>query len=132
MYHPKMNEFLARFKAMFDQIDGELEDRHGKLYSLHPSRPEQGSTSNPQADGLFTIGADFTPGYGSDLGRGYVLDIYMATLERVSPTDRERIMAEVVNRVRDLLPTFFPERNLEIRADGSGFKIVGDFSLGSV
>lgn len=132
MYHPKLNDFLNRFKAMFDQIDRDLEKRFGQIYSLHPNRPEADTTSNPQADGLFNIGADFTPGYGSELGRGYVLDVQMATLERVSEEDRRRIMNDVVHQVRRLLPEYFPDRRLEVSADGNHFKIIGDFSLGNV
>ncbi len=131
MYHPKMTDFLARFKAMFDQIDGNLEERYGRIYPLHPNRPKRDTTSNPQADGLFTIGADFSPGYGSKLGRGYLLDVHMSTLEQISDDDRWMIMEEVVNQVRELLPQYFPERDLEVFAEGDHFKIVGDFSLGT-
>ncbi len=132
MYHPKLSDFLDRFKAMFDQIDRDLEKRFGHIYPLHPNRPEVDTTSNPQADGLFTIGADFTPGYGSELGRGYILDVHMSTLEKVSDKDHDRIMNEVVNQVRRMLPEYFPERKLEVSAEGRTFKIIGDFSLGNV
>lgn len=132
MYHPKLNDFLARFKSMFDEIDRDLEKRYGHIYPLHPNRPEQASTGNPQADGLFAIGADFTPGYGSKLGRGYILDVEMSTLAQVSSEDRWMVMEEVVRQVRELLPRYFPERRLEVFAEGDHFKIVGDFSLGKV
>lgn len=132
MDHPKMTVFLTQFKAMFDQIDQELEEQYGRLYPLHPNRPALGTTSNPEADGLFTIGADFTPGFGSQKGRGYILDVHMATLQDVAAKDQEKIVSEVVERVRTLLPEYFPQRKLEIVADGTEFKIVGDFSLGSV
>lgn len=126
-----MNDFLARFKAMFDQIDEQVEQQYGQLYPLHPNRPEHDTTSNPQADGLFTIGADFTPGYGSKLGRGYILDVHMSTLETVSDENRWMIMEDVVKQLHHLLPRYFPERHLEVFAEGNHFKIVGDFSLGN-
>lgn len=132
MYHPKMSDFKARFQAMFDEIDHYIEEKYGQLYALHPSRPLRGETANPQADGLFNIGADFTPGYGTQTGRGYLLDVHMATLEKVSEDDRWMIMEDVVKKLSELLPRHFPERKLEIFAEGDHFKIVGDFSLGSL
>ena len=70
MWHPKTAEFDSRLKELFDEVDHYIEDRYGHTYSLHPMRPLRGETANPEADGLFNIGALFTPGYGSELGRG--------------------------------------------------------------
>ena len=127
-----MNKFKARFKKMFDEVDHYIEDKYGALYSLHPTRPERGNTANPQADGLFNIGADFTPGFGSRYGRGYIIDVKMSTLDMVAEDDRWMITEEVVNKLKELLPVYFPERELEIFAEGTHFKICGDFSLGPV
>ena len=131
MYHPKMSRFKERFNKMFNEIDSYIEDKYGHLYALHPARPARGQTADPKADGLFNIGADFTPGYGSKTGRGYLLDVHMATLERVRKEDRWRIIEDVVKKIKLLLPLYFPERKLEIFAEGDHFKIIGDFSLGS-
>ena len=56
----------------------------------------------------------------------------MVTLEEVDEDHKWEIVEEVVAKLRELLPKYFPERNLEIFAEGSHFKIIGDFSLGSV
>lgn len=130
MIHPKMAEFKNRLKAMLDETDHFIEEKYGYFYRLHPARPKRGSTANPQADGLFNLGADFTPGYGSRYGRGYIIDVRMATLEQVDEELRWKIMEEVVAKLKELLPVYFPERELEIFAEGSHFKIIGDFSLG--
>ncbi|HOV39820.1 MAG TPA: hypothetical protein PLG79_13955 [Spirochaetales bacterium] len=132
MYHPKLVQFEERLKTMFDEIDHYLEDKYGKTYPLHPSRPERGMTANPQADGLFNMGADFTPGFGSDTGRGYLIDVTMATLETVEETVRREILEETARKVSELLPLYFPERTLRVVQDGNHFKIQGDFGLGTL
>ncbi len=132
MYHPKTIEFERRLKDLFDEVDRVIEDRYGNSYKLHPARPERGRTANPQADGLFNIGADFTPGFGSKLGRGYLIDVVMATLDDVDPDVRLKIYEEAAEEVRTLLPLRFPERRLEVVRDGNHFKILGDFGLGAV
>ena len=80
MWHPKMAEFDDTMKMLFDEVDDYIEDLYGDKYALHPARPLRGETSNPESDGLFNIGAVFTPGYGSELGRGYLIDVSMSTL----------------------------------------------------
>ena len=131
MWHPKMAEFDERFKKLFDEVDDYIEDQYGHSYSLHPMRPKQGETSNPEADGLFNIGAVFTPGFGSELGRGYLIDISMSTLEKVDEEVRMEIYRAAAKKVRELLPVYFPERELKVRRDKNHFKIQGDFSLGN-
>jgi hypothetical protein len=132
MWHPKTIEFDERLKKLFDEVDAYIEDLYGSSYPLHPRRPSRGETANPQADGLFNIGADFTPGYGSQLGRGYLIDVEMSTLEKVDEEARARIYRAAVDKVRQLLPLHFPERELSVRQDGNHFKIQGDFGLGDV
>jgi len=119
-------------KSMFDEIDDWLEDRYGGRFRLHPNRPGRGSTSNRETDGLFNIGAAFSLGYGSKLGRGYVVQIEMSTLEHIPWETRSRIESDVENLVREKLPEFFPGRNLTLKRDGNLLKIIGDFNLGSV
>jgi hypothetical protein len=132
MWHPKLIEFDERLKKMFDEADEYIEDAYGSSYPLHPSRPARGETSNPQADGLFNVGADFTPGYGSQLGRGYLIDVTMSTLEKVDDAARRAIYEAVAEKVRALLPLHFPERRLNVERDGNHFKILGDFGLGEI
>jgi len=132
MYHPKIIEFDNRMKKLFDEVDNYIEDLYGERYTLHPSRPARGETANPEADGLFNIGANFTPGYRSELGRGYLIDVAIATLEKVDDNVRREIYETAADKVRELLPLHFPERELTVRRDGNHFKIQGDFSLGEI
>lgn len=132
LYHPKMNAFKHTLQQMFHEVDRHIEARYGDRYPLHPARPSHGTTSNPSSDGLFNIGADFTLGYGSRYGRGYIIDVHMATLANVPEEERWEIVQAVVEKLERLLPTYFPNRNLEIFCEGDHFKICGDFSLGSV
>jgi len=127
-----MIEFDNRMKKLFDEVDGFIEDLYGDRYILHPMRPARGETANPEADGLFNIGANFTPGYGSELGRGYLIDVSMSTLEKVDSGVRREIYEAAADKVRELLPLHFPERELTVRRDGNHFKIQGDFSLGEI
>ncbi len=110
-------------------IDHELEAEHGDLYPLHPQRAKHGDTVNPSASGLFEIGAAFSAGYGSERGRGYIVDVRMATLSAVSVPDRERLQQYVAERLRVLLPVYFPGQDLRIERDGKVFKIIGDLKL---
>jgi len=80
----------------------------------------------------FDIGLNFTPGYGSELGRGYLIDVSMATLEKVDDDVRYTIYKAVADRINELLPIHFPERELSVRRDGNHFKIQGDFGLGEI
>jgi hypothetical protein len=132
MWHPKTIEFDERMKTLFDEVDHYIEDLYGGRYSLHPARPARGETSNPEMDGLFNIGAIFTPGFGSELGRGYLIDIAMSTLEKVEEGVRREIYEAAAEKVRELLPVYFPERELTVQRDNNHFKIQGDFSLGVI
>lgn len=121
--------FESSLKVIFDTIDDELEERWGDRYPLHPSRPARGRAANKEHDGLFNIGASFSAGYGTDHGRGYVVDVRMVTLARVPTEQREVIWDYVVARLEEELPRQFPDRDLDVVRDGSTFKIVGDLSL---
>lgn len=130
--HPKLREMDSQFKALFDEVDHRLEDRWGGMFPLHPNRPRRGSTPNPESDGLFEAAADFTPGYGSDYGRGYIVALRVATLSRVPTEKKEAFMAEAADSIRELLPLYFPNRELSVVRDGPLYKIIGDFSLGNL
>jgi len=132
MWHPKMASFDDQMKNLFDEVDDYIENLYGDRYPLHPIRPGRGETSNPEADGLFNIGANFTPGFGSELGRGYLIDVSMSTLEKVDENVRREIYEATARKVKELLPILFPERTLTVRRDGNHFKIQGDFSLGKI
>jgi len=132
MWHPKIIEFDNRMKKLFDEVDNFIEDLYGERYPLHPMRPARGETANPEADGLFNIGANFTPGCRSELGRGYLIDVSISTLEKVDDNVRREIYEAAADKVRELLPLHFPERELTVRRDGNHFKIQGDFSLGEI
>ena len=132
MWHPNLNSFLDQLKELFDEVDSCIEDRYGDRYPLRPTRPGRGETANPEADGLFNIGANFTPGFISELGRGYLIDVSIATLEKVDEDVRREIYEAVTNKVVELLPVYFPDRELTVNRDGAQFKIQGDFSLGTI
>ncbi len=130
MDHPLTTEWQKKLKTIFDEVDDYLEEKYGHLYTLHPSRAERGETSNKEQSGLFNLGARFTPGYGSDKGRGYVIDVDMVTLEQVPDEVEEKIENEVVDYVAKKLPEVFPHRDLKVSRDGRVFKIHGDLSIG--
>ncbi len=130
--HAKMREFDERLKALFDVVDQELELMWGDLHALHPNRPASGVTDDPSSDGLFEIAADFTPGYGSEYGRGYIIAFRVATLERVKQADFERLMSIAATLIERYLPEFFPDRRIDVVRDGARFKLIGDFSLGKM
>jgi hypothetical protein len=128
--HPKLTAFTSTLDALFREVDNFLEDEWGEVFSLHPNRPIRGLTDNPEMDGLFEIGADFTPGIGSERGRGYIVSFRAATLEKIPPDQFEFLMQEAAALIGDKLPRYFPGRELKVVRDGKRFKIVGDFSLG--
>lgn len=129
--HAKQRELEGRLKALFDEVDAQLEDRWGHLYPLHPNRLERGRAGNPEDDGLFETAADFTAGIGSSWGRGYLVSIRVATLSKVPPDVFEEILQGSALLVASLLPKYFPERELRVERDGPRFKIIGNFGLGN-
>ncbi len=130
--HHKALAWEATLKAVFDEIDHDLEDRFGHLYPLHPARPAHGATANPEESGLFNVGAAFTAGFGSTFGRGYVVQVRMSTLATVSKQVREELENEVARQLRERLPDAFPGKTLHVERDRTGFKIHGDLSLGDL
>ncbi len=75
-------------KDVFDRVDRALEERCQGWWRLRINRPARGKTVNPEADGLFNVGVFFTPGYGSRLGKGYLVEVVMATEEPVPAATR--------------------------------------------
>lgn len=129
--HPKLIQFNDDLEALFKEVDEILEDHWGNTFPLHPNRPERGRTSNPEMDGLFEIAPDFTIGLNSQKGRGYIVSLRIATLEKVPPEMYESFMEESAKLIAERLPLCFPGRDLHIVRDGPVFKIIGDFSLGN-
>lgn len=132
MEHHALSSFDKRLKAVFDAADDYLEEKYGGMYPLHPARAKRGATANKETDGLFNVGASFSAGYGSEHGRGYVLDVDMVTLSNVSDEKEEEIEEDAVRFIRKKLPEYFPERKLQVHRDGHVFKISGDLSLGEL
>lgn len=130
--HPKLAAFTRTLDALFREVDEFLEDEWGAAFSRNPRRPERGTTVHPEMDGLFEIMPDFTPGIGSERGRGYIISFRAATWEKIHPGQFEFLMAEAAAMVAAKLPGYFPGRDLRVVRDGKRFKIVGDFSLGDV
>ncbi|HRR34227.1 MAG TPA: hypothetical protein P5026_09030 [Kiritimatiellia bacterium] len=132
MRHQRVERWESRLNELLRQVDHALEEEYGHLFALHPARPLKGSTANPQHDGLFRITASFSPGFGSELGRGYVLQLDLVTLERVPQVEVERIQRKAVRLIQDGLERVLPGRGLTVQRDGNVWKIVGDLSLKSI
>lgn len=129
MRHRKAKEWELRLKKVFDEIDVLLEDEYGDRFKIHPSRPTEGRTSNPEMDGLFNIGASYSAGFGSKFGPGYVVDIRVSTLERVPKELREELRDAVLALLKEKLPPAFPKKNLQIDKERRHLRIHGDLSL---
>jgi len=132
MKHPKMIEWDNKMKAIFDRIDDLLEDTYGDRFPLHPNRMPRNSTSNKEMDGLFNVGVSYSSGFGTEIGKGYVVDIHMSTLSMVPDDIRREIEELVEDKLDELLPEYFPGRKLDVDRDGNLLKIHGDLSLGDM
>lgn len=122
-------EWERKLKGVFDAIDAELEEQYGADYALHPSRPKQGTTSNPEHDGLFNIGAAFSAGFGSTHGPGYTVEIRLSTLRSVPSGIREKIKQQVFQTLEQRLPETFPGNELQVSEENGLIRIHGDLSL---
>jgi hypothetical protein len=132
MKHPKLREWDKKLKRICDEVDSWLEDHYGNIYRLRPNRPSRGQTFNPEMDGLFNVQAVFTPGYRSEKGRGYLIEIELSTFEAIDSHVKKEIDETVIVMIKERLLTEFPGRKLDIGFDGTMIKIWGDLSLGSV
>jgi len=132
MMSAQQQKLENELRRMCDDLDHYLEDTFGDRYPLHPNRPPRGKAARVAYDGLFSTGTKFTLGYGSDTGRGYLVDIDIITLSRVNPEDREDIEQAAVSHLQKIIGQYFPDRKLDIQKDGRVYKIIGDFSLGVV
>ena len=129
MRHRKAKEWEKKLKSVFDEIDHALEEQYGKRFSLHPARPETGSTSNPEMDGLFNVGASYSAGFGSAFGPGYVVDIRLSTLQRIPGELAAELRDTVEAMLAEKLPAAFPGKSLRVDKEGQHLRIHGDLSL---
>ncbi len=130
--HPKQEELENELANLCRSLDNHLEDKYGQKYRIHPNRLKRGTGSNPRFDGLFSTSIAFSLGYGSKTGRGYIVEVDIRTLDRVTEEDKNNINEDAFNYIKDNLKVYLPERELELVKDGSVMKIIGDFSLGEV
>ncbi|MDD4083900.1 MAG: hypothetical protein PHD05_11015 [Sphaerochaetaceae bacterium] len=130
--HPKQIILEETIQKMCDELDIYLEDHFGLRYPLHPNRPKRGMTASGIYDGLFSTTAVFTLGYGSEMGRGYIITIEIRTLKFVSKTDKDEIETSGIQYFKTLIPKYFPDRKLSVVKDQNVYKLVGDFSLGDI
>ena len=131
MRHPKALDWEKKLKVIFDEIDQQLETEYRSLFPLHPARPAEGETTNPEMDGLFNVGASFSAGFGSKFGPGYVVDIRLSTLQEVPPALREELREKVKAYLQTRLPEQFPGQHLLVNEEGAHLRIHGDLGLES-
>ncbi len=130
MPHPKTAAWERELTGILKMVDRELETIYGDRYPLHPARLSKGEAANPQHDGLFSITASFSAGFGSTHGPGYVVEVRMVTLADIPEDIVEQIENEAAEIIRAKLPSVFPGRTLNVDSEGSLYKIHGDLSLG--
>lgn len=129
--HPSQLLLEQKLRRLADDLDNYLEDRFGNLYPLHPNRPRRGEAASVAYDGLFSTGTQFTAGYGSKHGRGYIMSIEIRTLCPVKEEDRQAVEKASREYLNQIIPRYLPGRKIELKRDGNVYKLVGDFSLGS-
>ena len=129
MRNEALEAFESRLGECLHAIDRTLEARHGETFRRHPARPAEGTTANPEYDGLFSLIANFSAGIGSALGPGYTLSLRISTLEAVPEEVRNAWEEEAMGLLREQLPTLFPNRALTLHRDKYGWKLHGDLSL---
>ncbi|MDC7227156.1 MAG: hypothetical protein PQJ61_10385 [Spirochaetales bacterium] len=129
VYSEKIRYLDKKLKIVFDLIDDFLENNYGDKYHLHPNRPERGATANKASDGLFNVGASFSAGFGSAYGRGYVVDVDLATLDHVPEKTQKDIENQVADLLREIIPEYFPDQDIRINRDGNVLKIYGELVI---
>ena len=129
MRHRKAKEWERRLKTVFDEIDIALEAAYGDRFDRHPARPEHGTTSSREMDGLFNVGASYSAGFGSKLGPGYVVDIRLSTLQRIPKALKLKLRDKVQAMLIEKLPAAFPAKQLHVDPEQSHLRIHGDLSL---
>lgn len=129
MRHQKAKEWEKTLKCVFDEIDLALEQEYRGRFNRHPARPKHGTTSSREMDGLFNVGASYSAGFGSRFGPGYVVDIRLSTLQRISKTVKLELRDQVQTLLIEKLPIAFPGKKLHIDKERRHLRIHGDLSL---
>lgn len=129
MKNPLLEQWELKMQEVFDRVDEQLEKRYKGKFSLKPNRPEAGEGISPNTDGLFDISILFTPGFGSELGAGYVFKVRLATAERVPQEFIKSVEDEASELVKLELSKLFPGKQFDISRDGRSYKITGDLDL---
>ncbi|MFA6567985.1 MAG: hypothetical protein WCS96_07210 [Victivallales bacterium] len=125
----ELETWEGKLRKIFKEIDAVLEEKYGSFFPRNPVRARHGSTSSPESDGLFDVGAAYSTGLGSAYGEGYAVEVRWATLSQIPENLRiesESIVENILNR---RLPDEFPGKNLKVVRDGTVMKIVGNLSL---
>lgn len=126
----RQDKLEKQFSLLAQALDNALEDKFGAQFKLHPNRQKRGAGANPSFDGLFATTVAFTLGYGSEFGRGYIVNIDVRTLESVPLKTKEEINSFAKDFLSKNLKVFIPDREIKLVKDGKLLKLVGDFSLG--
>jgi hypothetical protein len=129
MRNPLVEAWEDKLNLLLRQVIPKLEEEFGAVVPRHPARPAHGETPNPQNDGLFRITATFTLGFGSQWGKGYVLDIEPVTLDAFPPDICAIVEFQACRMIQEGLESTLPGRGLELKRDGTVWKITGDLSL---
>lgn len=129
MRHIKSQLWERKLKSLFDEIDERLEQHYGRRFKLHPARSPKGTTSSPEMDGLFNVGASYSAGFGSKFGPGYVVDIRLSTLERIPRVLKTELRERVQALLLEKLPLTFPGKTLFVDRERKHLRIHGDLSL---
>jgi len=115
MLNQRVEQWDEKLNALLRRVDLKLEALYGTLLPPHPARPEHGSTTNPQHDGLFRVTATFTPGFGSTFGRGYVIQLEMVTLKSLPKKQTDIIEQKGIQLIQEGLDEVHPGKNSESR-----------------
>jgi hypothetical protein len=118
-----------KLRKIFKEANDVLEEKYDGLFPLNPVRAKHGTTSDPESDGLFDVGATYSTGLGSKYGEGYVVEVRWATLRSVPEEMQKEAEAIVEDILNKRLPDEFPGKNLKVLHDGDLMKIVGDLSI---
>ncbi|MDZ7722840.1 MAG: hypothetical protein U5R06_08530 [candidate division KSB1 bacterium] len=132
MKHHSLSQWEKKLYNLIINVDHYLEEKYGNDFRRHPARPPHGQTSSVSHDGVFSVTSNFSLGLGSQHGRGYAIDIKIVTLETVDQETREAIEKDAMEKIRELLPDYFPNRELNLQRDGNVIKLYGDLSLGNI
>ena len=104
----------GKLRKIFKEINDVLEEKYGSLFPLNPVRARHGTTSDPESDGLFDVGATYSTGLGSKFGEGYVIEVRWATLKPV-PEEMQKEAGAIAEKIlNNRLAEEFPGKNLEV------------------